>query len=79
MHICREKQAERTPGLASIDINHKPLAPVGIFSGRVARATKGGLVRGIAAWGFSGTEAPPPDAGEIFKRIVKMNEKFTIF
>ena len=32
-----------------------------------ARSTKGGLVRGVAAWGVPGAE--PPDAGKVIKNL----------
>ena len=41
------------------------LAPAGIFRGERTKPSKGGLVRG------------PPDAGEVFRKLVKINEKFT--
>ena len=45
-------------------------APAGIFFGGGARSTKGGLVRGVAAWG---------DAGEVFKKFEKTNENVQFF
>ena len=55
------------------------LAPAGIFVRGEARSIRGGLVRGVAAWGVPGGGRSPPDAGEVFKNIVKNNERFTTF
>ena len=43
--------------------------PRDFFGGEV-RSTRGGLVRGVAAWGVPGGRSPP-DAGEVFKKFVK--------
>ena len=45
------------------------LAPAGIFSWGEVRSTKGGLVRGSPRGGLQ--EAEPPEAGEVFKKVVK--------
>ena len=45
------------------------LAPAGIFREGEARSTKGGLVRGVAAWGVQGGQ--PSDVWEVFKKVVK--------
>ena len=62
-------------------INHArcTLAYGGIFSGEgEAMSTKGGLVKGVAAWGVPGAE--PPGRWRTFQKICKKrNEKFTIF
>ena len=50
--------------------------PRDFFRGEV-RSTRGGLVRGSPRGGFRGAE--PPDAGEVFKKFVKINEKFSNF
>ena len=45
-------------------VSHSISARRNFFRGGEARSTKGGLVRGVAAWGV-------PDAGEVFKKFVK--------
>ena len=40
-----------------------------IFGGR--RSTTGGLLSGVAAWGFRGANPHPQEAGEVFKKFVK--------
>ena len=51
--------------------------PQEFFRGE-ARSTKGGLVRGVAAWGVRGGRSPP-DAGEVCKKFVKNQGKIDIF
>ena len=63
-------------GMEKMILLYSSLAPVGIFRGE-ARSTKGGLVRGVAAWGFRGAE--PPDAWEVFKKFVKNQWKIYNF
>ena len=46
------------------------------FSGAEARSKKGGIVRELPRMGCS---AEPPDAGGVFKNLLKINGKFTIF
>ena len=58
----------------SLGLSHT-FAPAGIFSGG-ARSTKGGLVRG-SQHGGSGVE--PTEAGEVFKKFVKNQCKFSNF
>ena len=50
-----------------------PLAPAGIFSGggRGSEVHQGRACKVVAAWGLPGDGAPPPDAGEIFKKQLK--------
>ena len=54
------------------------VAPEGIFSGG-SEVHQGRACKGVAAWGgdVGSVVRSPPDAGEVFKKIVKTQRKIT--